>query len=231
MSNIVFPNTLAPGTPEDITDVDGNLQAIRAVVNGLLDGANVQDGTLGVDEISAAFAAFLGVSNGGVVRRGKSIVATEEGRTNAAFGLLTTPDRVSSVVLPTDGLIRITFHALAKQSAATAQAALFLGANQLKRSVGGAGGAPANQAAALGGTNRYQAVHSGGGGLYAVATGGTDESTVATGQIIGGDAGIGGSVVVFAAAGTYDVSVQWLCSGGGTVTAKERKLLVETVGF
>jgi hypothetical protein len=34
---------------------------------------------------------------------GKSIIATEETRTNVAYGTLTTPDVVTGIVLPTDG--------------------------------------------------------------------------------------------------------------------------------
>lgn len=47
---------------------------------------------------------------------------------------------------------------------------------------------------------------------------------------IAGSANQFGFVVLFAAAGTYDVSVQFK-SSSGTVTAKERKLWVWTMGF
>lgn len=78
-------------------------------------------------------AAKLGLSQTGDVRRGKSIIATEESRTNTSYGLLATPDRVQSVVLPTDGLLRVTFSALWKEaSLGAARAAIFVGGSQLK---------------------------------------------------------------------------------------------------
>ena len=56
-------------------------------------------------------------------------------------------------------------------------------------------------------------------------------SDVTTGQIVNvGGSASGGVVTVFAAAGTYDVSVQFLAVAG-SVTVKERKLWVWVQGF
>jgi hypothetical protein len=166
--------------------------------------------------------------------RGKSIIDTEEARTNTAFGLLTTPDQVTGIVMPTDGKLCIAYQALWKNSVASAaQAAIFLGANQLKihSSIGGA--PVVISAGGVGPVNTYAVLHS------SPATGLTSHddptaalSAVTTGQLIGcsGTTFAGGVAEIFAAAGTYDVSVQFKASSG-SVTAKERKLWVWTEAF
>jgi hypothetical protein len=179
---------------------------------------------------------------------GKSIVATEQSRTNTAYGLLGTPDRVQSLVLPTDGIIIAVFLGLWKCSAdGVGRAAMFLGSNQLK-------GWRSTQAAeevqeARGGfANNYSQLTSFAGGLAA------SESNIAptadtTGRILGfgqaADVGnaymgstdiltgagfFGGACMIEADAGTYDLSVQFAATSG-TVTAKERKLWVWTREF
>jgi hypothetical protein len=62
--------------------------------------------------------------------------------------------------------------------------------------------------------------------------GGAYTGDVTTGQLLGRNlaATLMGLAVVFAAAGTYDVSIQFK-SASGSVTAKERKLWVEAVSF
>src|SRR4051794_35389241 len=65
---------------------------------------------------------------------GKSIIATTETTTSASYTLLTTPDRVSGVVVPTDGLLCVWFQATWRESASgNAGAALHLGSTQVKR--------------------------------------------------------------------------------------------------
>lgn len=182
--------------------------------------------------------------------RGKSIIATTESRTNTAYGLMTTPDRVQNVVLPTDGLIAVAFQGLFKSSVARAgRAAIFIDANQLV--VGTGQGAPREQAAVtpasgteythlvshplgLAGTDAASAVV--GDATTGQAVGLHSENNVGSGQEIGGliaastPVQVGGVCRIFAAAGTYDVSVQFKASSG-SVTAKSRKLWVWTMGF
>lgn len=177
-----------------------------------------------------ADAAKLGLTDSSDVRRGKSIIATSESRTSASYGLLSTPDRVQNVVLPTDGLIHIAYQALWK-GPNTSKAAIFLGSNQLK--IASSGYAPqAAETAAATGSWWHPLVSAPGNGL--VSTAGADPgqdtgSNVTTGQLIGHFGAAGGIAAVFAAAGTYDVSVQF--KSGGTVSVKERALRVWTVGF
>lgn len=188
-----------------------------------------------VDKLHANVASMLGVSANGVVARGKAIIATEESRTNTAFGLLTTPDRVQNIVLGTDGLICVAYQALWKSDVASAGAAsIFVGANQVKMSgnnntyplaFNNTTGTTVNTYGALASDPRYGLIGANG----ATATG----SHVTTGQLVSASTTTlahGGVAVIFAAAGTYDVSIQYKASSG-TVTAKERKLWVWTLGF
>lgn len=209
---------------------------VPADMNGVQD-QYLRSAGLERDDLEQAITQQLGLTTtgsghgGAAVRRGKSIIATEEARSNVAYGLLTTPDRVQSIVLPTDGLIVVGYQALWKNSVAgAASAAIFVGANQLKTQQETA---PAVQAANMSvgnSTDRYVPLTTSALGLTTVnSSAAAYTSDVATGQILG----LGQSSAVayiFAAAGTYDVSVQFKATSG-SVTAKERKLWVWTVGF
>lgn len=188
----------------------------------------------GVLALANSGAAQLGLNSGGVVRRGKSIKAGEGTRTSPAYGSLGSgaepgPDQVSNVVLPTDGLIVMAFQALVKSSVAGAgSAAIFIGANQLKRA------GPASPAVQETSTNssaadNYDAVSSYGGGLIGSDSSVAETGLVVTGQLVG-VGGSGGVCYIFAAAGTYDIGVQFKATSG-SVTAKERKLWVWSMGF
>lgn len=159
------------------------------------------------------------------------IIATEETRENVAFGTLTTKDEITEVVLPTNGLIAIGYMAIVKKSSASAEAgraAIFLGANQLK--VSSTSAAPIVQEAAnLAGTESFATLGTIGRGLR-FASEGVGTSVVTTGQVLGqGEEGGSGFCYVFAAAGTYTVSVQYRATAG-KITAKERKLWVGVLG-
>lgn len=225
-----------------MSDISGPFTDLTTFLNGNIGASNIADGTIDVAELASALAVFLGVSQSGVVRRGKSIIATEESRTNVAYGKMTTPDQVSSVVLPTDGLICVAYHAMFKNSVANGgRAAIFLGANQVKMATG-SGAAPVVVEEDTGNltvdTYRplYSAVGGSGGAGLSLVNGATNYTgDVTTGQILG-ETGLGAGapvptpVYIFAAAGTYDVSIQFR-STSGSVTMKERKLWVWTMGF
>lgn len=199
-------------------------------------GAQVADATLTAAKLASAVQAAAGL-NGASTRRGKSIIATEESRTSTAYGTLATPDQVSSIVMPTDGLICVAYHALWKESAVnTGNAAIFLGGNQLQYQ----GSNPTVQRAqAFNRTtaNVYTALSTYPAGLHTpthepITT--ADPAT--TGMLVGhsnfaaGDEFGYGICHIFAAAGTYNVSVQFK-SSSGTVTVKNRRLWVWSMGF
>src|SRR6266496_5146863 len=120
-----IPKILTAGTPENVNDLMTDLTDLRD---------NVLAGHIDANNLDATIKSELGVNGDGIVRRGKSIIATSESRTNAAYGLMPTPDCVQNVVMPTDGLIFISYQATWQQSVASAAfAAIFLNAVQLKR--------------------------------------------------------------------------------------------------
>lgn len=251
MADVTLPYTIATGQQRSAGKIQANDEALRDGVNALSDeniGTNLTPDVLGDGVVVAA-----GLNETGIVRRGKSIIATEESRSNTAYGLLTTSDQVASVVLPTDGLIRVLYQCHIKGSVAgAARAGLFLGSNQVKFGDNtGTGGAVLN---AESGTNvhadTYRYLFSG-SNVEADFTAGTGLITssqalsaantnadVTTGQILGANLATATSnapvvaqwLEIFAAAGTYTVSVQFKASSG-SVTAKNRKLLVWAIGL
>ncbi|MBJ7348666.1 MAG: hypothetical protein JHC87_08875 [Thermoleophilaceae bacterium] len=198
------------------------------------------------EKLTDGVLSKLGLTDTEAVRRGKSIVATTEARSNTAFGLMTTPDRVQGITLPADGLISVAFQAIWQESVANAAtAAIFIGPNELVIN-SAQNTAPSTgfaSQATLGGTAGRDSVLatypmglSGWDGQGAMASGNSGDAT--TGQALGGGAKLGtgsnakagGICTIFAAAGTYDISIQFKASSG-SVTAKNRKLWVWTTSF
>jgi hypothetical protein len=216
MPELNVTNTFSAGTTAVAADVNENFAEVESVVNAL-------DG----DNLATAVAEQLGLSETGTVRRGKSIIATEESRTNTAYGTLTTPDQVQSVVVPTDGLLRVKFSALVKTSVVNAgRVALFVGSNQVRQMVSGGAPVVADSGQLCIGANDYDWVFTYGGSYSPLST---DQSA---GQASRDSSPfmIGVPVEIEVPAGTYDVSIQYKASSG-SITAKERKLWVEAVGF
>lgn len=148
------------------------------------------------------------------------IIATEQTRESATFGTLTTPDEITGVVLPENGLIVVGYSAKVKSSVASeGRVAVFLGANQLRNSLSSV------QENSTSGTG-YNTMGTSQAGISGQA--GT-EAFVTTGQIVGAGSNSGGPTFIFAAAGTYTVSIQYKAVSG-SITAKERKLWVGVMG-
>jgi hypothetical protein len=198
--------------------------------------------------ISAGLAQQLGLNDAGIVRRGKSITPTQETRDSAVsgtgYGTLTTPDQVQSVVLPTDGLIFVAFQGMWKESVAgAARAAIFIGANQTKLAYENQTAPPSVEALINNATNVYTPLASAPHGLVSGDASAAYAGDATTGQMVGVEAArwheasgssqldrtTAGVAMIFADAGTYNVSVQFKVSSG-TVTAKNRKLWCWTQG-
>lgn len=236
---------------------DGSLTTAELATAAGIVGGQIADGTLSASKLATAVQAAAGL-NGASTRRGKCNVPGAEARASATYGTLTTPDQVASITLPTDGLIAVMYQAQMQESVAGAgRAAIFVGSNQLK--VAHADLAAVTQAAASGSgsTGVYMPVSSGAIGLFATTPGSTP-SYVTTGQVVGqawatsaskvstelgssvyhltngadaaGMSFVGGPCYIWAAAGTYTISVQYKATSG-TVTAKERQLWVWSQAF
>lgn len=234
MPDLSYSDLPVDGEANNAADVITPLNDIKTYVNG--------DGWVDADRLDATVAANLGLSDGTDTRRGKCIIATEESRTNTAFGTMTTPDQVSGITVPTDGLIFVLFRAHWRNGAAgTAEAAIFLNDEQLK--VPQANGAPVVSGGSFSGlTLGYGHLISGEPStsststLYTETAGAyfaLDVSDVTTGQAVVSTATSGGRgsiIPIEVAAGTYDVSVRFKASTG-SVYVKNRKLKVWTMGF
>jgi hypothetical protein len=221
---------------------------IKTFVNGGKMYPSDLDGAL--DDIGNQLASVNvagGFNEGSNVRRGKCIVPGSSTRTNAAYGLMGTPDQVQSVVLPTDGLIFVAYQALWYETVNTAaKAAIFLNSNQIQMQINlglGPGVGQSEASIGAGSANRVRPIASSSVGLSSLnaltSISGSSSSDITTGQIIGGGllppavsvfSTSGGPCAIFAAAGTYTVSVQFKASSGDVVVSG-RKLWVWTENF
>jgi hypothetical protein len=202
--------------------VASDMTALQAVINGNLDTTN----------LTAAVSQSAGVNAGGVVVKGATSIATSESRTNVAYGTLTTPDQVTGIVLPTNGLLAVWYQASWQESVAgAARAAMFLGANQVQFADFSAPIVQATAQSDLGTPNLNRPLYTRANGLVSGPSTATNYTgDVTTGQIVGSSNSDGGPCYIFAAAGTYTVSVQFKASSG-SVTASGRKLWVQALSF
>lgn len=209
-------------------------------------------------QVASAFAASAGVNQGGVGAKGFFTTGSVESRTNTAYGTLATPDQVTGLVLPPDGRIVVAYQATWQESVAgAARAAIFLndgvhGNQQLKiASMTGAGAVTQAAATNSGSANLNRALASCGVGLVSGDFGAAAYSgDVTTGQAIGlapfgsetvnPSHELNGSVFtyrdtygvceMFAAPGTYAISIQFKALSG-SVTVFNRRLWVAVETF
>jgi hypothetical protein len=214
------PSNLTASATASMTDIQGPFTDIKTWADAKFSAADLTTATL----------QTLGMTSGSQVGRGKSIIATSESTSSAAYTTLTTPDQVAGVVVPTDGVLYVLYHALwASSVASAANAAVFIGANQLKRSNANVA-APVVQEATSGGNVAVNAtLASSSIGLTGTQNTGVNQSDVTTGQVIGNDSQ-GSAIAIRVAAGTYTVSVKFKVSSGN-VTVFNRNLWVYTLGF
>lgn len=222
MAQINLPYTLTPGTPENVGDVMDNFTEIKDHINNAL---------IGDDNLTAGTVLTpLGL---GATRRGVKVTATQESRTNTAYGTLTTADTVT-VTVPTNGLIFVQFSAqvLMGTASATGNVGLFVGATQART--------------VLPAVATHQPLEDNGGGISPdwdyvfTSPGAVDQASgsIFWSNVSGGDAtdpgvtpnAIGQPIAIDVPAGTYAVSVQFKASSG-SISARNRKLRVWTMGF
>jgi hypothetical protein len=158
-------------------------------------------------------------------------IATEETRTNVAFGLMTTPDQISGVVIPTGGTLLINYRAIWRASVANAgRVAIFVGANQVKNMGPEAQPVLYESPTSVEEFNtRFAYLESTSNGFFTSiinnSKGSASFGAVTTGLISGQWMAIEGL-----AAGTYNVSIQYRGTSGGVVV-RERTLKAAVWGF
>lgn len=149
------------------------------------------------------------------------IIASEQTRESASFGTLTTADEIKEVVLPENGIIVFGYSAKWKSSVSAAgRVALFLGANQLKNAHTG----EVVEEATLSTTEFHTLYSNNRASAFERTATGTVAAFPTTGTTV-----THGFAWIFAAAGTYNINVQFKATSG-SITAKERKLWVAVLG-
>ena len=247
MTDIILPKLDQTGDNE-WADVQDNDLAIRDVVNGKLDNNNLRTGAgITADKLDPALLEEMGAGSG---LRGKSIIPAEESRTGTGYGMLPTPDRVPGLTLPQDGLFVVRFDAKVKSSVAGAgRVALHLNETQLRTRTNGQLAQIESAPTRATEPGTFCTVLTTSFGLVSSLAGVGITPDVTTGQTWGISyaepftmrydiqntirevTGLAtGVCLIWAAAGIYDISVRYLASSG-SISAKERKLLVSTEGF
>lgn len=112
MALLTLPNTLTPGTFEDVGDVQENFAAVRSLINGSLDG----------DNLSQASGEALSVSSTNAPRRGRTPSAAGLSITSSTYVLAA---RCPTVVMPTSGLLHVSLWARAALAGFTAGTVMF----------------------------------------------------------------------------------------------------------
>jgi hypothetical protein len=170
-----------------------------------------------------------GLIVGSTVDFGASLIATEQETASTSYTTLPTADEVT-LILPEKGLIAIALQAT-WQSSATGRGALFLNENELLRATQNNSPESASYAApSEAKANKWASLYTTPFGLATTEPAGTGYTgDVTTGQIIGGQGGeyhnSGGPVYVFAAAGTYKISLRVKAEGASAkLKVKNRRL-------
>lgn len=205
--------------PTGATQIGNDKIVTSMLQDKTVTGVKVDDATLSPAKLMAAAKPLTWYT--------PKIIATEESRSNPAFGTLTTADEIKEVVVPENGLLLIGYEALWKGSVDKAKrAAIFLNSSQLRNNL--ASSAPAIQEIGFNkeGTTFTPLVTTW-EGLF-TENSNANGSFVTTGSVVGVNTA-GGFTLIRAAAGTYNISVQYK-SSSGSVTAKERKLWVAVLG-
>lgn len=199
----------------DADQVNADFDEIYALVNGQLDDANVKsaaaialsklhDGTLGT---------LLGITEGATKRRGKAVAAGEISTTSTSYVVA---DQVTGIVLPTDGLLRISYTAETKIAVASGKVGVFVDGNQIRTH-----------------DNAVVEASPNGTGYSIIVT----AFAASNGLDIGSLSPVAKPVMfeelcVEEVAGTHTISVQYRSTGGGGTTyLKDRKLRVKAEGY
>lgn len=228
MTTLAYTNTLTAGQPENVSQVQQNFVDARTVLNGGLDGDNVSTATAQALGLTTTAAA----PGGAAVRRGKSIIATAENIAGTSYATLTTPDRVASLVVPSNAIVWVSFWCELLKTVGGAgesgSVGLFFGANQVKSRFGTA---PASGVS--GGLFEGLTLLSGAGTPQACIAftdyvdPGISSLTSSSGEPVDDTTNghpVGAFVPLVIAAGTYTVEMRFKKTAGATVAVSKRRL-------
>lgn len=224
MTTLSYPSGLP--TPGSTLNATADPELVNAF-NNVLTWAN---GNIDAVNLTAAAAQSAAMNQSGQTVKGAVNIATSQNTSSTTFTTLATPDQVTGIVLPANGLISVWYQATWQESVSTAaRAAVFLGSNEVLGASANAPGTTGVEASIGGTVNKNVPLATMGTGLFSPSGSTGYTGDVTTGQYVG-TTGAPGVNYIFAAAGTYTVSVQFKCSSG-TVTASNRKLWVQALSF
>lgn len=225
-----------PGDPYDYQQLAGNWQIVdfhdhspgRGVqigTAGLQPGSVTSNvlaaGAVGPSQLSSAVVQDLGLNSGGNSGRGAVSISGAQGYAATSYGTLATPDQVS-ITLQTNGIIAVLFEALWKVTSGTSSAGVFIGASQIQYIT--PNGVPVVAPATNTNTHLGELVTS--QGILTNVPSGVSDSSDSAGPMWAGT-----PIFIRAAAGTYNVSIQFQQTGGGSMSVQNRHLNVWTVNF
>lgn len=229
MTTLAYTNTLIANTNEDVSKVQQNFVDARTLLNGNLDGAN----------LSTATKDAIGLSDATTVRRGKSVIATSENIAGTSYATLTTPDRVASLVVPSNAIVWVSYWCTMIKSVGgvgeTGSCGLFFGSNQIRSRFGNApasgvsGGLFEAAGVLTSGTPVTSAlvftefVDAGMSSLQ--STSGNPADDVTNGHPVGS------FVPVAITAGTYTVEMRFKKTAGATIAVSNRRLYLKVEAF
>lgn len=195
------------------------------IASETITSSNIQNATLTPTDFATLTNQQLGLSDGSV-RNAYLGIATSQNSTSTSYGYLSTADRITNVVVPSEALLEIVYKAEWQcTDASQGRAAIFIGSNQLKIPDNSS---PVVQEASQGSsTSVWQVLTTvAGKGLKSDNQSGSYSGDVSTGMIVGTVSQGGGPVKIYVPAGTYDIGVQYKVQTSGTLSIRDRKLWV-----
>jgi hypothetical protein len=235
----------ASGVPQYVTgsgDVTNDESGVFTIGSEKVTEGKIKNGAVGTSKLATSAKPVSWYA--------PKIISTEETKTSESFTALTTADEIQNIVVPAGGFMLVGYKAIWKsgtKGVGRGAAAIFLGENQLR--VPDPAGGEGKQAARSSTLTENQW-----GSLTSCPLGLVGSQTVTpgalawptTGAVVGmpqsAEAELGGGMLasgaygglcqVFAAAGTYNLSVRFKAGGGGApLTVKERQLWVVVFGY
>lgn len=181
------------------------LSQILAQLNGGLDSTNIADGSIQPADIASTLADLLGITAGGVTRRGFAQVSTLETTTSASDVDLATLGPSVTVTVPANGLVLVHAEVDIKNSVSVANGAFVTLVED--------------------GVTIGSVLHWTGAAFQTIRTtpGTTDIGT-------SGHRALGGWLVFPAASGARTYKLRYAADSGTTATFQNRKMWVWAVG-
>lgn len=229
MPTINLTNSLAAGQPRDVTKIQQNFVDLRTAINGGLDG----------DNFTSATRQAMGLSDASNIRRGSAVIATSQSIAGTSYAALTTPDRVSNVVVAANSLLLVSYWCVGLKTVGgtseTYSMGLFLNGTQVKSRFGiaPASGVSAGlfEQAGIAGGLAPTTSHC----LFTANTDdGFDELFSGNGAPADDTAAghpVGTFVPIVVAAGTYTVEVRFKKTAGATASIQSRRLYARSEAF